>query len=1459
MHEFIAKKGLISQGNAQVSGSLVVRDGTYGSLYGTASYAINTTTASLALTASYIDTFITSSEAISASVADTASLSLELSRSDAVNENFPYWQDGKLTPSSNFTVSSGSNFHINTDIIPPPDVLAIPALTINQPDGDNYNLMRGYGSVNNYLQFALRNTSSLNLASADFIAESDVASETSSYVDLGINNSGFNYSGFPLFKPLDSYLYANGGDLWIGTDTQGKIVRFMVESVESSSVYIDVTGIHGSGSLEGTASFAITASNTVTASNAISASEITPGSSFYIVSGSSGVPPAYIETYDYSPVSPEYVPPFREGRMFYDYRHNSYAYYTQDSGFRLHPGKEVLVGVHNPYTSSMPRMAAVYISGSSDISQYRPDAYYAQADGTHTRNNVLGVVRSEIASGSYGYILVSGIQHRSKMDTDSEGHPILAGDKLWLSYQVAGGYTNVQPPDPYESVFLGYCSEQGALGSFISTPGAIPAAPLVYAGVTAFPTITNNNDGTITVSTSSVNMFPNADGSGTVRAYPVSQSVLTVTTGSNVSNYVYVDYNGGNPIYDISITNPINSLNTIGIAIVNAREVSLGNWDIDIFRGTTTGLALANKILNKDIRVYGFIRENGFALSQTGSLGVAVSEGVTWRGVTRTQSPAVDSISGGSEFYFWYHSGSNDWTFTETSSGSITNKYYDDGTGLAEMSSSYYNAAFVYRLIGTTDEFVYVLANGQYADLNTAQANSQPPGDIPSYISSIGFLVGRIIIQSGSTDFAAIDSAFTTTFIPTSVNNHNNLIGLQGGSANEFFHLTAAEYSGSGTGEFVRRFQPTMSLIKHLGATPGNIPYWTNEQTLTYTGSIRVVGGEHVTINSASFPDPSNPEALLVKQAHSESVNTIGAYSVVNNFSQIYNQNQSSGSDASTDICATSDSGSQYENYIDMGIGSSGYASSFWPWVKPLDGYLQTHGGDLWLATLTDKAIRFTFNNTASTDYADKTGFYLTGSLFGTASRAVTASLADKATDLIAIPTTAVSASWASSSVNADTASYIQVGNVDGYPAFADSSSYAGSASMAAALSSVPPAATSASWVSASVYIVAADTASFVTASNVHGTVTSAVSSSYALSASWAPAVPSVSSSYAETASYAVDADVAHTISFVPSAATSASWVSASAYIVNADTASHVAGNNVFGPVTDAVNAVSASYVPNLYPQQFLPSASWASASISASYAVLASDAISASYVPNLYPQIPQDTVPSASWVSASAFITTAQTASFVTASNVVGVVASASFATSASYLLNYAPTVSASWASESISASYALVADTANAISFVPVAATSASWISASATINTASYAQTASWTLNIPTVISASYASASTVAQTAVVATSASWASSSISSSFSTTTSYALGIPAIKSGIVAGGSFAGNPKTASIVFTTPFPNNNYSVVVTGEPSRTWTIQNKVSGSFQINANNNTAFATNVFWQAISTGEFYS
>jgi hypothetical protein len=76
------------------------------------------------------------------------------------------------------------------------------------------------------------------------------------------------------------------------------------------------------------------------------------------------------------------------------------------------------------------------------------------------------------------------------------------------------------------------------------------------------------------------------------------------------------------------------------------------------------------------------------------------------------------------------------------------------------------------------------------------------------------------------------------------------------------------------------------------------------------------------------------------------------------------------------------------------------------------------------------------------------------------------------------------------------------------------------------------------------------------------------------------------------------------------------------------------------------------------------------------------------------------------------------------------------------------------------------------------------------------------------------------------------------------------------MKSNAIANSSFTGNPKKATVTFSTAFPNTSYAITVTGEDARSWTIESKVAGSFVINANSNTALAGTTYWIATAYGE---
>lgn len=74
------------------------------------------------------------------------------------------------------------------------------------------------GTKNGYLEIYVQNLSTGVSASTDIVAYANTGTDTSSFIDMGINGSntakGYNYGG-----PLDSYVYNTGGNLYIGNNT----------------------------------------------------------------------------------------------------------------------------------------------------------------------------------------------------------------------------------------------------------------------------------------------------------------------------------------------------------------------------------------------------------------------------------------------------------------------------------------------------------------------------------------------------------------------------------------------------------------------------------------------------------------------------------------------------------------------------------------------------------------------------------------------------------------------------------------------------------------------------------------------------------------------------------------------------------------------------------------------------------------------------------------------------------------------------------------------------------------------------------------------------------------------------------------------------------------------------------------------------------------------------------------
>ena len=104
----------------------------------------------------------------------------------------------------------------------------------------------------------------------------------------------------------------------------------------------------------------------------------------------------------------------------------------------------------------------------------------------------------------------------------------------------------------------------------------------------------------------------------------------------------------------------------------------------------------------------------------------------------------------------------------------------------------------------------------------------------------------------------------------------------------------------------------------------------------------------NVAIGQDSY-DASNPEKLVVNSGVTSSVNTLYTKGSINNYLQMNIKNQSSGTNATSDLVATADNGTETTNYVDLGINGSNYSGGAIQTGLANDGYLISAGNDFYM------------------------------------------------------------------------------------------------------------------------------------------------------------------------------------------------------------------------------------------------------------------------------------------------------------------------------------------------------------------------------------------------------------------------------------------------------------------------------------------------------------------------------
>ena len=101
-------------------------------------------------------------------------------------------------------------------------------------------------AANSYVQINIQNVASVGtLASADFVATAVDGTDSTKFIDMGINGNNFSSSAWTISGANDGYVYIDGGHLTVGTATAAKDLIFHTGGLTADKIrarYYDTAG-----------------------------------------------------------------------------------------------------------------------------------------------------------------------------------------------------------------------------------------------------------------------------------------------------------------------------------------------------------------------------------------------------------------------------------------------------------------------------------------------------------------------------------------------------------------------------------------------------------------------------------------------------------------------------------------------------------------------------------------------------------------------------------------------------------------------------------------------------------------------------------------------------------------------------------------------------------------------------------------------------------------------------------------------------------------------------------------------------------------------------------------------------------------------------------------------------------------------------------------------------------------
>ena len=296
-------------------------------------------------------------------------------------------------------------------------------------------------------------------------------------------------------------------------------------------------------------------------------------------------------------------------------------------------------------------------------------------------------------------------------------------------------------------------------------------------------TATDPADGTIAIS--AVKGFLKITDSeiGVTKSFDLAGTTAFALTDKQ-TNYIFVNFVGG-PKFDVTTTRADIELN---------RQFTLGRVYRD---GNDThiiqsGVQLPNFLRESHERllaVRGFEQASGGAISESGNRYLVSTGGIFYLGNNKTTTTGKNT-NNGDTFTRHYHTGGV-WASdvkSQIAEGGAGFYKYDDGTDLQNLSNNKYGVFWVF--IHFDGDLHVVVGRGDYT-LTEAQAATVPT--TPNSVTDFATLAAKIILLEDATNFLAVQGAYEIFFPLDGGFDHNDLGNIQGGAADDYYHLTAAQ------------------------------------------------------------------------------------------------------------------------------------------------------------------------------------------------------------------------------------------------------------------------------------------------------------------------------------------------------------------------------------------------------------------------------------------------------------------------------------------------------------------------------------------------------------------------------------------------------------------------------------------------------------------------------------------